>query len=946
MFKLIPISILLFNFLSSQKVKDRLIHFNSSRNQTKILDFSQYKDSIVNFESIGPKNIQIQNYATQGLGRINDVLLFNNNVERILVASAAGGLWESTNAGKNWNNIKTNFGNFGVSKIYEINDTIWILTGDSELPNISNSYSIGLLYSVDNLKTFNRITFPESENLLLTSLIKFNDNIYCTTNKGIFLINESIPVPIFNNENEFYRSLTVFKNEIYFSYTTKDSNGIYRYNDTENIFEKIYSSDKSRLEIRYSDTDPENIYIIESSKDLSNFNLFKYDGSSFKNIIENNPILTNQLDYNLELCISPYSKDVIFIGGVTLYYSSDNLNTLAKVNNIHVDVHRVKFHPLTNEIFLCTDGGLFKLSSDFKETDFLSQGMSISQIFDFDVNPNNENLISAGLMDNGSIFYNGNNWQFIGSGDGMSQQFIDDTTLFTSYQRGAIFYHNLNKSNSNLISSDIITDFNTPFYTSFYIYNNKIYYFNNNIIIKDLDNNNIEEIKVSESLITSFVFFNNKVYLGTSAGNIYEFNLLNNNFVSILNLESYISDIKIYNNDLYISSSNHQKPFYSKYNLNDKSYKVLNNEIPVNSFELIDSISYLGTDKGILILIINTNEIINLKNNEIDLGVITKIKHHKKSNKLFISTFSNGLYCLNLNNNCKINEPVISQSDTLYKCFDEQITLNIENFNSELSYIWSTNDENDSLLVSKEGIYYVTSTNGSCNLTSKPIYVKNFPLDEINLSLPEGNEVCDGDSITILIDSKYKNVIWNNNKTTNQIKVTKGIYWAEILNENNCKITTDTIEIYSHPLPQTPFISKNSNRLETTKNVDWYLNDTLIALNQSFVDLLKYGTYYCTNKNEKCISYSENFIYEPLNNFKLFPNPANDIIIVELLFNKEIKISLEISDLKGKIVYNQEIDLTPKPFFNEIDISSFSKGTYIVNVISNNKVLSQKFIKI
>lgn len=72
--------------------------------------------------------------------------------------------------------------------------------------------------------------------------------------------------------------------------------------------------------------------------------------------------------------------------------------------------------------------------------------------------------------------------------------------------------------------------------------------------------------------------------------------------------------------------------------------------------------------------------------------------------------------------------------------------------------------------------------------------------------------------------------------------------------------------------------------------------------------------------------------------FSIYPNPANDKINIDL---KDIG-KIEIIDLEGNVIFKKDI---LKAGVNEIDISHFSSGTYIIKYYSNKEVYFNKFIK-
>ncbi|MCF6366561.1 MAG: T9SS type A sorting domain-containing protein [Bacteroidales bacterium] len=72
------------------------------------------------------------------------------------------------------------------------------------------------------------------------------------------------------------------------------------------------------------------------------------------------------------------------------------------------------------------------------------------------------------------------------------------------------------------------------------------------------------------------------------------------------------------------------------------------------------------------------------------------------------------------------------------------------------------------------------------------------------------------------------------------------------------------------------------------------------------------------------------------NNIKLYPNPTTGILNV----NSDEPLLITIFDISGKQIYASK---QPNRLF-EIDLSNNSKGLYFINIIKNNKVLTEKII--
>ncbi len=72
-----------------------------------------------------------------------------------------------------------------------------------------------------------------------------------------------------------------------------------------------------------------------------------------------------------------------------------------------------------------------------------------------------------------------------------------------------------------------------------------------------------------------------------------------------------------------------------------------------------------------------------------------------------------------------------------------------------------------------------------------------------------------------------------------------------------------------------------------------------------------------------------------ISNNSSYPNPASSVLNLP---KRTIYDKVEIYDSFGKIVFSKS------NFNNSIDVSSFEKGTYILNLHEDNKTLSQKII--
>ncbi len=119
----------------------------------------------------------------------------------------------------------------------------------------------------------------------------------------------------------------------------------------------------------------------------------------------------------------------------------------------------------------------------------------------------------------------------------------------------------------------------------------------------------------------------------------------------------------------------------------------------------------------------------------------------------------------------------------------------------------------------------------------------------------------------------------------------------------------------------------------------------------AFVDSKVYGSILGTNypfamtldlvKNNKA---SVNELDELDRTMKVYPNPATTSLNVSFELQTASDVNITVTDLSGKVVYNSKSVKANVGVNNmNIDTKAFNNGMYVLNVISNNSVVSKKF---
>ncbi len=126
------------------------------------LFFSMSTDQglIKNFKwrNIGPANM---------IGRISDFEALDSDFTQVLVASASGGVWKSTNAGTTWTPIFDRYGSASIGDVAFFQkdpNIIWVGTGEEDCRN-SIAWGDGIYKSTDGGRTFTNMGLKSTQTI-------------------------------------------------------------------------------------------------------------------------------------------------------------------------------------------------------------------------------------------------------------------------------------------------------------------------------------------------------------------------------------------------------------------------------------------------------------------------------------------------------------------------------------------------------------------------------------------------------------------------------------------------------------------------------------------------------------------------------------------------------------------------------------------------------------
>ncbi len=107
-------------------------------------------------------------------------------------------------------------------------------------------------------------------------------------------------------------------------------------------------------------------------------------------------------------------------------------------------------------------------------------------------------------------------------------------------------------------------------------------------------------------------------------------------------------------------------------------------------------------------------------------------------------------------------------------------------------------------------------------------------------------------------------------------------------------------------------------------------------------ELYSDGSYYTLGFLEEGVSVDE--LYDSANDFRIEPNPSQGQIRITLENETFITLNMSVMDLKGQVVFQQQLEANQGTHIQPFDFSQFAKGMYLIQLTDSNRSSTRKFI--
>lgn len=389
-----------------------------------------------NWEPIGPFTHTNTGSWSSGQGRVNVVHVDPSNPNTIYIGSPAGGIWKSTNAGIGWVPLSDNLPQIGVSGIaVDPNNAniIYIATGDCDA---SDTYSIGVLKSIDGGVTWNTtgLTFTGTNSLAGDLIINPSDSnmLWCATSAGIYKTINGGTNWTLSQTGDFSQGRIRLKSGDSNTVYAVSKNRFYRSTNAGTTFTAIISGlpfSSGRMLLDVTAANPNYIYILSTTGGGALQGIYRSvnGGTNWVKTSGDTDIFeSTQSWYDLALAVSQTNANELYTGCLNVWKSTDGGASATKINNwsspagltyTHADIHYMRF--FGNKLYCGSDGGVYV--SDNNATSFtdLTASAQISQFYKIAVSKQTASKMVGGLQDNGGHAYSDNQWKNYYGADGM-----------------------------------------------------------------------------------------------------------------------------------------------------------------------------------------------------------------------------------------------------------------------------------------------------------------------------------------------------------------------------------------------------------------------------------------------------------------------------------------------------------------------------------------------
>lgn len=369
-------------------------------------------------------------------GRMLCLTIDPNDSNTLYGGSGSGGLWKSTNSGDSWVSLTDQLPSMHVSAV-AINpqnpNEILIGTGIGQIPTFTLASGVGVLKSMDGGATWQSTsytyTFAQNQStyeLLWDALVP--DKVYLAATNGFWVSTDGGMNWTQKTSARVY-NLVIDKQNPSTLYAGVQNIGVQKSTNGGETWTTLNNGIPSgnqifRTSIAICDSQPNILYAhMAHSQGFGLVGVYKTEdgGASWVKLNSaphalcqpSNNTICSGWQFNT-IGVSPFNPDIVMIGGVQFWKSSDGGTTWTwkdYASNgsgpdngglVYVDQWDIDFHPTEpTTVYVCNDGGVQKSTNNGDYWHKKSQNLIIGQTYSIATSETNPDFMIGGFHDHG-----------------------------------------------------------------------------------------------------------------------------------------------------------------------------------------------------------------------------------------------------------------------------------------------------------------------------------------------------------------------------------------------------------------------------------------------------------------------------------------------------------------------------------------------------------------
>jgi len=390
-------------------------------------------------------------------GRVVAVAVDPGNANHVLIGSGSGGVWETKDAGKNWQPRTDDQPSISIGAIaFNPSNPLIVYAGTGEGDSVS-ALGVGVLRSSDGGTTwvlhagapfegigfYDLVVDPLNANHLLAATTaglfeSANSGAAWTQRRAQVTWDLSMRPVVSGNPNSTAEVFAACKDGLF-----RSTNGGTSWNP---VSLPGLPASRDRIEVCHAPSDGNVVYVwaagnpqvldpVDSRPGQPAFMPKPYlwrravFGGAFASANTPPDVQTGQAWYDWFAAVAPNNPNVLYVGGINLHkgvrsatgsWTWTNISAKSSGDSIHPDQHAIAFSPTDpNVVYVGNDGGIYRSPDGGVRWQSLNKGLNITEFEFLTQHPRFETWLLGGLQDNGTARYEGEEvWYQVGEGDG------------------------------------------------------------------------------------------------------------------------------------------------------------------------------------------------------------------------------------------------------------------------------------------------------------------------------------------------------------------------------------------------------------------------------------------------------------------------------------------------------------------------------------------------